>query len=63
MKIGDECEVLYGGEWVGGKIQSAQNVEADLKQAQVKLYTVTTGKGMVMGVAVEHGNMRVKESK
>jgi hypothetical protein len=58
MKIGDEVEVLYSGEWIAGKIQGQQNAESNLKNAPARLFTVLTEKGMVMGVAVEHGNVR-----
>jgi hypothetical protein len=61
MKIGDEVEVLYAGEWLPGKIVSQQNVEADPKQQAVRVFSVDTGKSVVMGVSAENGNLRVRK--
>ena len=61
MKIGDEVEVLYAGDWVPGKIVSQQNAEADSKQQPVRLFSVDTGKSVVMGVAPENGNVRARK--
>ena len=61
MKIGDEVEVLYAGEWVPGKITSQANAEADPKQQAVRVFGVETEKGVVMGVSAENGNLRVRK--
>ena len=61
MKIGDEVEVLYAGDWVPGKIVSQQNAEADSKQQPVRLFSVDTGKAVVMGVSPENGNVRARK--
>jgi hypothetical protein len=60
MKIGDQAEVLYNGEWVEGKITAQQNVESDPKTPPVRTFSVDTGKALVMGVAPEYGTMRAK---
>lgn len=61
MKIGDDVEVLYAGEWVPGKITSQANAEADSKQQPVRHFGVQTGQGVVMGVSPENGNVRPRK--
>lgn len=58
LKTGSKVEVLYHGEWISADVLSVKRPWPE-KNPELQHATVMTAQGVVQGVAVEYGTLRI----